>query len=49
VCPKNKLKLSKEINSSGFNPVEPKEDVECIGCGFCFLVCPDWCIEIYEE
>lgn len=48
-CPVKKLYLSKRLNSRGLHYVQEKREVACIGCGNCYLICPEVCIEIYEK
>lgn len=48
-CPAKHLELSSELNKRGVKFAKVKEGTNCIGCGFCFMMCPDGCIEIYEE
>lgn len=48
-CPVGYLVLSSRLNKKGVKFAETKKDNECIGCGFCYLICPDACIEIYEK
>ncbi|MCP4482358.1 MAG: 4Fe-4S dicluster domain-containing protein [bacterium] len=47
VCPVNVLSVSKEFNTSGVHPVELIGD--CIACGKCYLMCPDFAIEVKEN
>ena len=49
VCPRAVLKPSGELSSKGFESVVIDETKECIGCGACYKMCPDYCIEITEE
>ncbi|MCF0143772.1 MAG: 4Fe-4S binding protein [Firmicutes bacterium] len=49
VCPKGVLIPSTELGAKGFEIVHLDETKECIGCGRCFTMCPDYCIEIIEE
>ncbi|UCD15649.1 MAG: 4Fe-4S dicluster domain-containing protein [Candidatus Omnitrophota bacterium] len=48
-CPTKHLKLSPQFNKKGRQFVEPRETTGCVGCGFCFSMCPDACIEIYTK
>ena len=48
VCPKGVLVPSDELGEKGFGLVEIDEQKECIGCGACYKMCPDYCIEIIE-
>ena len=49
VCPKEVLVPSDEIGAKGFPIVQIDDTKECIGCGACFKMCPDYCIEIEES
>lgn len=49
VCPKGVLVPSAELGSKGFELVHMDAEKECIGCGMCYKMCPDYCIEIVEE
>lgn len=49
VCPKGVLVASDELGAQGFPIVSIDAEKECIGCGACFKMCPDYCIEIVEE
>lgn len=48
VCPRKVLIPSDELGHKGFGLVKLDETKECIGCGACFRMCPDYCIEIEE-
>lgn len=50
VCPQHLLRRSGRPNSRGYHPAEVVEALasECVGCGQCFLVCPDVAIEIQD-
>lgn len=45
-CPKKNLKPGEVINESGIFPVTVVCEDACTGCGICYLMCPDCCIEI---
>ena len=49
VCPKGVLVPSTELGAKGFEIVQIDDSKECIGCGACYKMCPDYCIEIVEE
>ena len=49
VCPKKVLIQSDVLGVKGFPIVQIDETKECIGCGACFKMCPDYCIEIVDE
>ena len=48
-CPRDVLRLSRDLNKKGVRFAEVADAEKCTGCGLCFLVCPDACIEIYED
>lgn len=45
-CPVKHLELSEDLNNRGVRFAVAKEGAECIGCGFCFVICPDVCVKI---
>lgn len=49
-CPKNLIKKSNRMSSTGNYVVEFKDDNnECLGCQSCALICPDLAItEVYK-
>ena len=47
-CPVKELERDPEANSTGTYPSKFKGTGNCIGCGNCFEVCPDVCIQVYE-
>ena len=49
VCPKGVLEPSTELSDKGFEIVHLAKPEECIACGMCFKMCPDYCIEITDE
>lgn len=49
VCPKGVLVPSSVLGEKGFGTVELKDADSCIGCGACYKMCPDYCIEIRDE
>ena len=48
-CPKNVLELGTEVNSKGYEYVQPVRMEDCVGCCICGKMCPDGAIEIYKE
>ncbi len=49
ICPVKILRLSPDrINSSGYHPAEVTDMSKCIGCGYCYMSCPEPAIEVYK-
>ena len=48
-CPKKILKRGDLRNSRGFRPPVVTNNLECIGCRLCELLCPDFAIFVTEE
>mgnify|MGYP000876719620 CR=1 FL=1 len=46
-CPKQVLQADTQTNASGGYPAFAKHPDACIGCGNCFLVCPDVAFEVF--
>ena len=49
VCPRDVLIPSTKLGAKGFEIVQIDESKECIGCGACYKMCPDYCLEIMDE
>lgn len=47
-CPRKVLEISKGYNEKGYHPPEVVRAKDCIACGFCELVCPDFAIYVEE-
>ena len=47
-CPKGVLAVGKQVNSKGYEYVEPVNLNACIGCAICGQVCPDGAIDVYR-
>jgi len=45
-CPQDVFEISEESNIKGLFYAKVKKDYDCVGCGKCYQVCPDVCIEI---
>ena len=43
-CPRKVLEVSKGYNEKGYHPPVVVKPQDCIACGFCELVCPDFAI-----
>ena len=49
VCPKNCLKKSDIIGKTGEPIIEFNNNMQCIGCAQCALICPDLAItEVFK-
>jgi len=44
-CPKGAILPTETLNSRGYKTVGIRA-ADCIGCGICYIVCPDYCFEI---
>jgi 2-oxoglutarate ferredoxin oxidoreductase subunit delta len=49
VCPKHCISFSKQFNKFGYHWAVLEKDNACAGCGFCYMMCPDVCIEVYKD
>lgn len=47
-CPKKNIKLDDKMNDAGIFPAVVVAEDDCTGCGMCYVMCPDVCIEINE-
>lgn len=47
-CPKKAIKKSGTNNKKGYEVIEVDEQL-CVACGTCYVVCPDYVFEIWEE
>ena len=47
VCARGAIKKSGRSNGKGYDYVEVIDEL-CNGCGACYIVCPDCCIDIIE-
>lgn len=50
-CPKEVLELSEEFNKKGYHPPIAVKEEDCVACGLCELICPEFAIyaEVIEE
>lgn len=47
-CPRGLLAMSVHTNSRGYHPPEIGDDLDCINCGLCALLCPDFAIYVED-
>lgn len=47
-CPKKVLEIGTNMNSKGYEYVEPVRMEDCVGCAICGRICPDGAIEVYQ-
>lgn len=45
-CPKQVLEESTEFNRKGYHPVYAVRPNECVNCGLCELICPEFAISV---
>lgn len=43
-CPRSVLEFSEEFNSKGYHPPYIVKDGECVNCGLCEMLCPEFAI-----
>jgi len=43
-CPKKVLELSEKYNAKGYHPPKIKDPDQCVDCGFCRMICPEFAI-----
>lgn len=50
-CPRNVLEVSQEFNKKGYHPPIAAREQDCVSCGLCELICPEFAIytELVEE
>lgn len=47
-CPSKALSMDKTLNENGIFCAVVSDEKKCTGCAFCYLMCPDACIEIED-
>ncbi|MFH2104378.1 MAG: 4Fe-4S binding protein [Chloroflexota bacterium] len=47
-CPRDLLSMSARTNSKGYHPPETSDDLNCVNCGLCALLCPDFAIYVED-
>lgn len=48
-CPKDVLELSTEFNSKGYHPPIVKKPDDCVHCGLCEMLCPEFALWVTEK
>lgn len=48
-CPKKVLAKSKKLNKIGYNPAEVVDAGKCNSCGTCYIMCPEYAIEVRKS
>ncbi len=48
-CPLAILEESEEVNQKGYHLVDVVKDDECVACGLCEAICPDFAISVTIE
>jgi 2-oxoglutarate ferredoxin oxidoreductase subunit delta len=43
-CPKHVLEISEEFNTKGYHPPYVKNPDDCVNCGLCEMLCPEFAI-----
>ena len=47
-CPKDIIRMSKDVNGKGYHYAEFFNPEPCVGCADCAVVCPDGVITVYR-
>jgi len=48
-CPRGVLLMSKQTNAKGYHLPEIADDSNCVNCGLCMLLCPDFAIYVEDS
>lgn len=48
-CPRDVLELSDEMNEKGYHPPRLVHPDQCVACGLCELLCPEFAIFVVTE
>jgi len=43
-CPRDVLEVSEEFNTKGYHPPRVKNPENCVNCGLCQILCPEFAI-----
>ena len=44
--PRQVLRDADDLNSKGYRPAASDPDKECVNCGYCELICPEFAISV---
>ncbi len=47
-CPYELIKMSTEVNRSGYHIAQFVNGKRCTTCKFCGMICPDFAIDVYK-
>jgi len=45
-CPRHTLRESSEFNSKGYHPIYADSNNDCLDCGLCEMLCPEFAISV---
>lgn len=48
-CPRDVLELSDEFNVKGYHPPKVVKEDQCVNCGLCEIICPEFAIFSLEK
>jgi len=48
-CPQKVLKESEEFNTAGYHPACVEEGTDCLDCGLCQMLCPEFAIYVVPK
>ncbi len=48
-CPRKVLQESAEFNRKGYHPAYADKSSDCLDCGYCELVCPEFALHVVAE
>lgn len=50
VCPKKIIAIdNQKVNKKGYMTPKIDDMKSCIGCGSCFIMCPESCLKVVKE
>lgn len=48
-CPCGVLQLSTRFNLKGYHPPQVVDGADCVACGLCELLCPEFAIGVHDD